>query len=90
VVVQVGMNERTKKTPCKPENVLGNVFIEIKTKSIPATDKPKEQHKRASQHRISKFKMIIHLDRFIFYTNQIHVQSNLMLFCHIVEFVNIN
>jgi hypothetical protein len=33
-MVQVGMNERTKKTPCKPENVLGKIpFIKIKTKS---------------------------------------------------------
>jgi hypothetical protein len=24
-MVQVGMNERTKKTPCKPENVLGKI-----------------------------------------------------------------
>jgi hypothetical protein len=33
-MVQVGMNERTKKKPAKPENVLEkSVFIEIKTKS---------------------------------------------------------
>jgi hypothetical protein len=34
-MVQVGMNERTKKTPCKPENVLGKIrFYQIKTKSV--------------------------------------------------------
>jgi hypothetical protein len=45
---QVGM--KGKKTPCKPENVLGKTrFIEIKTKSdFQPIDKPKEQHKRAA------------------------------------------
>jgi hypothetical protein len=48
-MVQVGMNERTKKTPCKPENVLGKIrFIKIKTKSdFQPIDKPKEQHKKS-------------------------------------------
>jgi hypothetical protein len=43
------MNERTKKTPCKPENVLGNPFLS-KSKPIgfQPIDKPKEQHKRAA------------------------------------------
>jgi hypothetical protein len=48
-MVQVGMNERTKKNT-KPENVLGKIrFIEIKTKSdFQPIDKPKEQHKKAA------------------------------------------
>jgi hypothetical protein len=31
-MVQIGMNERTKKTPCKPENVLGKIPFLSKSK----------------------------------------------------------
>jgi hypothetical protein len=36
------MNERTKKTPCKPENVLGNPFLsKSKPNRIPANRQTK-------------------------------------------------
>jgi hypothetical protein len=48
-MVQVGMNERTKKTPCKPENVLGKIrFYRNQNQIGFPIDKPKEQHKRAA------------------------------------------
>jgi hypothetical protein len=48
-MVQVGMNERTKKTPCKPENVLGKIPFYRNQNQIgfQPIDKPKEQHKKS-------------------------------------------
>jgi hypothetical protein len=66
-MVQVGMNERTKKTPCKPENVLGKIPFYQNQIGFPANRQTKgTTQKSTATHRISKFKMIIHLDRFIF------------------------
>jgi hypothetical protein len=47
-MVQIGMDERTKKKPCKPVNVLEkSCFYQNQTKSdFQPIDKPKEQHKK--------------------------------------------
>jgi hypothetical protein len=89
---QVGMNERTKKNTCKTRNVLGKSRFYQNQNQIgfPANRQTKgtTQKERHSHNRISKFKMIIHLDRFFSYTNQIHVQKQFnAILSYNVEFV---
>jgi hypothetical protein len=66
-MVQIGMDEERTK-PCKPVNVLGKIrFYQNQNKSdFQPIDKPENNTKERLHNRISKFKMIIHLDRFLF------------------------
>jgi hypothetical protein len=57
------MNKRTKKTPCKPENVLGKIPFSTKSKSNQFQAKINHRNTTKKKERnncIRKFEMLFH------------------------------